>query len=92
MKKWLILKSILIILPRILSAKFYGKKIIIFHHPNKNLMLNTDYYIKNLFNKFKKKYLIIYTHESKSLKKKNYFFMSQWYLKFIFGVDFFLYW
>ena len=90
MNKILILKSYFLIISHIIFAKFLGKKTIIFHHPNKNLTLVTDYYIKDLFDRFKKKYLIIYTHESKLLKKKNYFYITQWYLKFIIGVDFFI--
>ena len=73
MNKILILKSYFLIISHIIFAKFLGKKTIIFHHPNKNLTLVTDYYIKDLFDRFKKKYLIIYTHESKLLKKKELF-------------------
>ena len=90
MKKLIIIKSISLILAKILIAKISGKKTIIFHHPNKKFTLSTDYYIKELFNKLKNDYLVIYTHESIFLKKNNYFFISQWYLKFIIGIDFFI--
>ena len=90
MKKILIIKSILTILFKVFNAKVAGKKTVIFHHPNKKLTHNTDYYIRKLFNKFKHDHLIIYTHESESLSKNNYFFISQWYLKFIVGIDFFV--
>ena len=90
MNKILIFKSYFLIIFRIIHAKFQGKKIIVFHHPNRNLTLVTDYYIQSFLNKLQKKYSIIYTHESKVFKKKGYFYISQWYLKFIFGVDFFI--
>ena len=90
MNKILIFKSYFLIIFGIIVAKLSGKRVIVFHHPNKNLTLVTDYYIQSFLNKFKKKYLILYTHEAKFLKKKNYFYISQWYLKFIIGVDFFI--
>ena len=90
MNKILIFKSYFLIIFRIIHAKFQRKRIIVFHHPNRNLTLVTDYYIRSFLNKLQKKYSIIYTHESKFLKKKGYFYISQWYLKFIFGVDFFI--
>ena len=74
----------------ILNKKFAGNKIILFHHPSYKLIDNTDIYTKYLFSNLKKNYQLINTHELVSLHKKNYFYISQGFLKFIFGIDFFI--
>ena len=74
----------------IIKKKFLGHKIIVFHHPAHKLIDNTDVYIKYLFSNIKKDYLVIYTHELIGLNKKKYFFITQGYLKLIFGVNFFI--
>lgn len=74
----------------ILKKKLSGCKIIIFHHPSHKLIENTDVYIKYLFSNVREDYVIIYTHELIGLNKKKYFFITQGYLKLIFGVNFFI--
>ena len=73
MNKILILKSYFLIVSHIIFAKFLGKKTIIFHHPNKNLTLITDYYIKDLFDRFKKKIFNNLYSRVKTFKKKELF-------------------
>lgn len=76
----------------LVTFKFFKakKKIIFFYHPRKLLTHNNMYYIEDLLNQFDEKYLILYGHEVDHLFKKNYFFISQGSLKWIFNVDLFL--
>ena len=54
MNKILIFRSYFLIIFKIIFAKFKGKKIVVFHHPNKNLTLVTDYYIRSFLINLKK--------------------------------------
>lgn len=66
------------------------KKIIFFYHPKKNLTLMHTYYYENLFNQFPKNYKIIYGHSCDHKIGKNYFFLKERLLKYLFNVDYFV--
>ena len=70
--------------------KIINKKIIFFYHPRKNLTnIHTDY-IEKLFKQSNKDIYIFYGHEVLNLNKKNYFFLKQGAIKYIYRVDIFL--
>jgi len=66
------------------------KKIIFFYHPKKNLTLMHTYYYENLFTQFPKQYRIIYGHVCDHKIGKNYFFLKERLLKYLFNVDYFV--
>ena len=66
------------------------KKIIFFYHPRKELTLIHTYYFEDLFNKFSKDYKVFYGHICDRAIGKNYFFIKERFLKYLFNVDFFL--
>jgi hypothetical protein len=75
----------------IIFLKFVkGKKIILFYHPRKHLTnIHTDY-VERLFNKSNKNIIAFYGHEVLGLSKKDYFFLRQGAIKYIFNIDIFL--
>ena len=90
MKLFQIFINLICIYFLVIKKTFKGQKIIIFHHPSNKLINNTDVYIKFLFSNLKKDFLVIYTHESKNLKRENFFYITQGYLKLIYGINFFI--
>ena len=74
----------------IVFLKFKKKKIIFFYHPRKNLTLMHTYYIEYIFRNYSKEYYIIYGHEAESKINKNYIYIKQGYLRFLFLIDVFV--
>ena len=75
----------------ILFLKFIkGKKIILFYHPRKNLTKIHTNYIERLLKGSNKNIYTFYSHEVLSLSKKDYFFLRQGAIKYIFNIDIFL--
>ena len=75
----------------ILFLKFVkGKKIILFYHPRKHLTNIHTNNIERLLKKFNKNIYTFYGHEVLGLSKKNYFFLKQGAIKYIFNIDIFL--
>jgi len=66
------------------------RKIIFFYHPKKNLTLMHTYYYENLFSQFPKQYKIVYGHTCDHKIGKNYFFLKERLLKYLFNVDYFV--
>jgi len=66
------------------------KKIIFFYHPRKELTLIHTYYFEDLFNKFPKDYRVFYGHSCDGTIGKDYFYLKEGFLKYLFNVDFFL--
>jgi hypothetical protein len=65
------------------------KKIIFFYHPEKDLTSISLNYI-NFFFKDNINFKIFYGHSFFKIKKKKYFYINQKFLKFLFGIDFFI--
>lgn len=74
----------------ILFLKLKKKKIIFFYHPKKKLTFIHNFYIEYLFEDYPKNYHIIFGHETNSKIGKDYFYIKQGYLKFLYFVDFFI--
>ena len=75
----------------ILFLKFVkGKKIILFYHPRKHLTHIHTKYVERLFKNSNKNISVFYGHEVLDLNNKDYFFLNQGAIKYIFNVDLFL--
>ena len=66
------------------------KKFILFYYPEKKLTYKDIDYIEDLFKDIGEKYYILYGHRLNNFHRKNYFFISQKFLNFIFGINLFV--
>ena len=66
------------------------KKNYFFYHPKKELTLIHTYYFEDLFNKFSKDYKVLYGHICDRTVGKDYFYIKERFLRYLFNVDFFL--
>lgn len=66
------------------------KKIIFFYHPQEKLTLIHTYYIEDLFDKFNDDFYIIFGHKLKNNLGKNYFYLKENYIKYLFSVNYFI--
>lgn len=72
----------------LIIKKILKKKIVFFYHPKKKLTKNNLTFIIDYFSK-KKNYSFLYG-STLFFFKKSFFLINQSYLKFLFGIDFFL--
>jgi len=66
------------------------KKIIFFYHPRKELTLIHTYYFEDLFTKFPKDFKVFYGHNCDGKIGKDYYYLKERFLRYLFNVDFFL--
>ena len=71
-------------------SKVSGRKTILFYHAQKKTILTHSFYIEKIFNNYPKKYRVIFAYNSETYLKKKYLQIKERYLKFIFGLDFFI--
>ena len=71
-----------------IKKKINKKKIIIFYHPNVKLINIHTKFIENLLNH--KKYFVIHLHQNHLLNKNKYFFLINYFCKFIINSDYFI--
>lgn len=69
---------------------FKKKKVIFFYHSRSQLTEIHKFYMEKLFTILNKKHLILYGHTVFNIKNKNYFFLKEGALKFIFNVKIFI--
>jgi len=72
----------------LIKKKIYKKKIIIFYHPNAELIQIHTKFIENLLQN--RKYHVIHLHQNYLLSKKKYFFLINYFCKFILNADYFI--
>ena len=70
------------------KRKIDKKKIIIFYHPNVRLINIHTKFIENLLEH--KKYFVIHLHQNSLLSRNKYFFLINYFCKFIFNSDYFI--
>ena len=71
----------------IFLQKIYKKKVIFFYFPRKKLTKKDQLYIEDLLENIDDNYKIIFGHQLNEIKQKNFFFLFERFLPYLFGVD-----
>lgn len=71
-----------------IKKRIFKKRIIVFYHPNVKLINIHTKFVENLLKH--KKYFVIHLHQNYLLSKKKYFFLINYFCKFIFNSDYFI--
>ena len=66
-----------------IKKRIFKKRIIVFYHPNVKLINIHTKFVENLLKH--KKYFVIHLHQNYLLSKKKYFFLINYFCKFIFN-------
>jgi len=82
--------SILFINTYIFLLNFFNKKIIFFYFPRENLTKKDQAYIEDLLDNIGDNYYVFFGHQLENLKKKNFFYVYEKLLKYIFKIDLFV--
>ena len=94
LKTFLVFKSLISLIYLnflILYSKIFNKKIFFFYYPKKLVTGVHTFVIEDLFYEYTKNSTVIFGHQANHLKlNKNYVYIKESFLEFLFGVDFFI--